>query len=140
MIGLTEIQVLVLKLILQRMRDWGMPPTHREMAAHFNWRSNAAAKCHVLALEKKGFIHVIPDISRGIFLMPAGVRFRDENTIETLGPSPIAPDFNFWYRNLMGKPYTPPVMPHLKKELDTTPAAADIEPAAWMARIRERRG
>ena len=32
-----------------------LPPTHREIAAWFGWSSNAAAKCHLLALEKKGF-------------------------------------------------------------------------------------
>ena len=70
--ALTPIQCKVLEFIIRQVEEKRLPPTHRDIAAHFKWTSNAAAKCHLLALEKKGFIHIVPLISRGIEIKPAG--------------------------------------------------------------------
>jgi repressor LexA len=68
--ALTPIQCKVLDFIIQEVREHSLPPTHREISAAFAWRSNAAAKCHLLALEKKGFIRTRTRISRGIEIKP----------------------------------------------------------------------
>jgi repressor LexA len=68
--ALTPIQCKVLDFIIREVRQHSLPPTHREISAAFAWRSNAAAKCHLLALEKKGFIRTRTRISRGIELKP----------------------------------------------------------------------
>jgi repressor LexA len=69
--ALTPIQCKVLEFIIQEVRQHALPPTHREISAAFSWTSNAAAKCHLLALEKKGFIRTRIRISRGIEVKPA---------------------------------------------------------------------
>jgi SOS-response transcriptional repressor LexA len=69
---LTDIQCRVLEFIIREIKERRLPPTHREIAAHFQWTSNAAAKCHLLGLEKKGFIRTISRISRGIEVKPSG--------------------------------------------------------------------
>jgi len=71
--ALTPIQCKVLDFIIQEVRQHSLPPTHREISAAFAWRSNAAAKCHLLALEKKGFIRTRTRISRGIELKPSAL-------------------------------------------------------------------
>ncbi len=68
---LTRIQREVLIFVRQKISS-GMPPTHRDIARCFGWTSNAAAKCHLLALEKKGFIKTERKISRGVYLTDAG--------------------------------------------------------------------
>ena len=70
---LTPIQCKVLDFILREVRERSLPPTHREISAAFAWRSNAAAKCHLLALEKKGFIRTRLRVSRGIELKPSAL-------------------------------------------------------------------
>lgn len=63
--GLTAIQADVLEFIMKCIHE-KYPPTHREIVTHFKWNSSAAAKCHILALEKKGFIKTNTNVSRGI--------------------------------------------------------------------------
>jgi repressor LexA len=70
---LTPIQCKVLDFIVHEVREHSLPPTHREISKAFAWSSNAAAKCHLLALEKKGFIRTRLRISRGIELKPAAL-------------------------------------------------------------------
>ncbi len=43
-----------------------MAPTYREIAGHFGFRSTKAASDHVRALERKGFIRLTRNRSRGI--------------------------------------------------------------------------
>lgn len=71
--SLTPVQRRVLEFIVRQVEEKHLPPTHRDIAAHFRWKSNAAANCHLLALEKKGFIRTLPRISRGIELRPAAL-------------------------------------------------------------------
>jgi repressor LexA len=73
--NLTPIQCKVLDFIIQEVRQHALPPTHREISKAFAWRSNAAAKCHLLALEKKGFIRTRTRISRGIELKPTALEW-----------------------------------------------------------------
>lgn len=77
---LTPIQVSVL-LFVQAETKRQLPPTHREISLHFKWSFNAAANCHLLALEKKGFIKTLPRISRGIILTKSGLSFKKGDVI-----------------------------------------------------------
>ncbi|MGD8564015.1 MAG: transcriptional repressor LexA [Desulfarculaceae bacterium] len=52
--GLTRRQGQVLEFITQYQAEHGFPPTVREVAAHFGFRSPRAAHDHIKALEKKG--------------------------------------------------------------------------------------
>lgn len=65
MIGLTETQKRVLEFLKDYIRKQGYPPTVREIGGHFNilW---PAARGHLRALEKKGFVRINPAKSRGI--------------------------------------------------------------------------
>lgn len=64
---LTERQEEVLDYIEDCISD-GMPPTRREIAAHFGWKSQNAAEDHLRALERKGRITLTAGSSRGIRL------------------------------------------------------------------------
>ena len=81
--ALTPIQCRVLRFIAREVETTRLPPTHREISAAFRWRSNAAAKCHLLALEKKGFIRTRTRVSRGIELRPAGREWFHGQTAES---------------------------------------------------------
>ena len=65
---LTEPQFRVLRFLLQHDEERKAMPTHRELSARFHWASSAAAKCHLLALEKKGYIKRVPQRHRAIEL------------------------------------------------------------------------
>ena len=71
---LTDRQKRVLEFVTEYTKSHGYPPTVREIGKHFRilW---AAARGHLQALEKKGFIRLIRSRSRGIEipgLRPAG--------------------------------------------------------------------
>lgn len=71
--------------VLMMIRDWtteaGFPPTRRDIAEHFDFKSPNASEEHLKALERKGVITVLRNTSRGIVLAP---EFR-----ETGGPADI---------------------------------------------------
>lgn len=50
------------------MVQTGYPPTRQEIASAMGYRSANAAHEHLLAIERKGFIQLMPNISRGIRL------------------------------------------------------------------------
>jgi len=54
--GLTERQREIFEFICQTMRDENRPPTVREIARQFKFRSPKAATDHLDALERKGYI------------------------------------------------------------------------------------
>jgi repressor LexA len=54
--GLTSRQTQVLEFINQYLEDHGYPPTVREVAGHFGFRSPRAAHDHMKALERKGHL------------------------------------------------------------------------------------
>ena len=63
---MTKTQERVLKFVRAHVKKNGYPPTHAEIAQHFEWASNTAAKQHLEALQKKGQIYLAEGISRGI--------------------------------------------------------------------------
>lgn len=67
---LTKRQQEVLEYIGTCIRD-GCPPTMREMASHFGFRSPTGVLCHLDALIGKGFIVRDVGVSRGIRLADA---------------------------------------------------------------------
>ena len=60
--------------VLMMIRDWivqaGFPPTRRDIAEHFDFKSPNASEEHLKALERKGVITVLRNTSRGIVLAP----------------------------------------------------------------------
>lgn len=69
MSALTPRQAEILELIRQFIATTGFPPTQTEIASQLGFRSANAAKDHLLALERKGAIELIPGSSRGIRLL-----------------------------------------------------------------------
>ncbi|EKE81503.1 transcriptional repressor LexA [Idiomarina xiamenensis] len=65
---LTPRQSEILELIKDNLVATGMPPTRAEIAQRLGFRSANAAEEHLKALAKKGFIEILPGMSRGIRL------------------------------------------------------------------------
>lgn len=65
---LTARQAEVLQLIADFLQETGFPPTRAEIAAQLGFRSPNAAEDHLRALERKGYIEMLPGASRGIRL------------------------------------------------------------------------
>ena len=63
---LTKKQGEILRFIERETARRGIPPTVREVAAHFGMASPNGAACHIKALEDKGYIVREPGLSRGI--------------------------------------------------------------------------
>jgi len=55
-------------LIADFLQATGFPPTRAEIAAQLGFRSANAAEDHLRALERKGYIEMLPGASRGIRL------------------------------------------------------------------------
>lgn len=66
---LTARQSQILDLIRESIEETGMPPTRAEIARILGFRSPNAAEDHLRALERKGYIEVMPGTSRGIRLL-----------------------------------------------------------------------
>jgi repressor LexA len=65
---LTARQAEILQLINDFQQESGFPPTRAEIAQILGFRSANAAEDHLKALERKGFIELLPGASRGIRL------------------------------------------------------------------------
>lgn len=52
----TKIQQRVLSFVENELQAGRPAPTHREIAAHFGFKSTRAAACHLAALKKKGLL------------------------------------------------------------------------------------
>lgn len=63
---LTEIQNDVLDYIKTYVDAEDSAPTRTEISSAFGWKSPNAAECHLRAIAKKGYIRLVPGISRGI--------------------------------------------------------------------------
>ncbi len=63
---LTARQSQVFKFIKRFMSNHGYPPTRAEIQKQFDFKSPNAATDHLKAIEKRGWIKVVPTISRGI--------------------------------------------------------------------------
>ena len=66
---LTERQNNILIFIKDFLRENGFPPTLREIGKNFGISSTFGVKRHLDALEKKGFIRIESNASRGIAIM-----------------------------------------------------------------------
>jgi repressor LexA len=69
--GLTKRQEEILEFVVERVRDEGFPPTLKEIAAQFRLSSPNAARDHILALERKGFLRRSAEKSRALTLDPS---------------------------------------------------------------------
>ncbi|MFA5663355.1 transcriptional repressor LexA [Castellaniella sp.] len=67
---LTDRQHQILELIRQAILQSGRPPTRAEIAQELGFRSANAAEDHLRALERKGYIQLSANTSRGIRLTP----------------------------------------------------------------------
>ena len=66
---LTDRQRDILDFINQFLSENGYPPTLREIGKHFQISSTFGVKRHLDALEKKGYLHVESNASRGLSLI-----------------------------------------------------------------------
>ena len=76
--SLTDRQREVLDCIRRHLQDTGMAPTRAEIADLMGFQSKNAASDHLRALERKGFIRIHNDRSRGIQLLDAAQWNEDE--------------------------------------------------------------
>ena len=63
---LTTRQSEILDVIKTNIKETGFPPTRVEIAQYFGFKSPNAAEDHLRALERKGYITIMPGSSRGI--------------------------------------------------------------------------
>lgn len=70
MLPLTGRQREILAFIEMSIKMCGIPPSRVEIAKAFGFRSPNAADDHLKTLSKKGYIKLIPRISRGIQVYP----------------------------------------------------------------------
>lgn len=87
--ALTDRQRQVLAFVRQYLADCGIAPTNKEIAAGMGFRSANAALVHLRALQKKGYLSVRPNVSRGITL--AG---RNEINL------PLTSDDEYWFEGV----------------------------------------
>jgi repressor LexA len=71
MIGLTQRQREVLEFIESTRQTGEIPPTLREIATHFHFKSSRAAADHLDALKRKGFLQSQPGKARALRLIPS---------------------------------------------------------------------
>ena len=66
MMRLTDSQARVFNFIKDYINTSGFPPTRSEIADGLGFASANAAQEHLLSLQKKGVISLIPKVSRGL--------------------------------------------------------------------------
>lgn len=64
--ALTDRQREVLDWVQEFLESNGFPPTRSEIAAAFGWTGTNGATDHLLALQRKGYLEVLPNTARGI--------------------------------------------------------------------------
>src|SRR6185503_12659979 len=72
MSALTETQRRIFEFVRDRLMHEHAPPTLREIAAEFGYRSKRAAECHLEALRRKGWLTAEPGKARSLRLGLAG--------------------------------------------------------------------
>ena len=79
---LTKKQKRIIEFLKSYVKEYGYPPTMREIGTHFGfiW---PAAKGHLLALKKKGLIRINPFKSRGIEIL--GSKYRETFELPVAG-------------------------------------------------------
>ncbi|MDZ5615050.1 hypothetical protein U2261_10560 [Achromobacter xylosoxidans] len=68
--ALTKRQTEIMDFIMFYIESNGLPPSRVEISEAFGFRSPNAADDHLKTLSKKGYIKLIPRISRGIQVYP----------------------------------------------------------------------
>ena len=68
MTDLTDRQQAILDFVAERIQAHGLPPTLAEIAAAFGFRQTRGAHKHLLALQAKGRLTLLPGKARGIRL------------------------------------------------------------------------
>jgi repressor LexA len=66
--SLTERQKEIYQWVRSQIVDRHLPPTMREIASRFRFAGPSGPRCHLRALERKGWIIRIPYEARGIRL------------------------------------------------------------------------
>lgn len=69
--GLTSRQRQVLEFIKAHILEYGVAPSHKEICQAIGASSTRAAADHLKALERKGYLRLLPDTSRGIQVLEA---------------------------------------------------------------------
>lgn len=80
--ALTGKQRQVFEFVRNRLVAGKAPPTIREIAAAFGWRSKRAAECHLKALIQKGWLQSEPGRARSLQVVSGFGADRNENRIE----------------------------------------------------------
>lgn len=80
---LSERQEEILGFVVHYQSGHGFPPTAREIAENFGFKSHKAAVDHVKALERKGYLQIHPGKRRGIEITAAYPTF--PGTIAVVG-------------------------------------------------------
>jgi repressor LexA len=118
---LTDRQQAILDFVRERIAADGLPPTLAEIAQAFGFRQARAAAKHLLAIETKGHLTLLPGKARGIRL-PAATRRHEAPADARLAPGRAtdAPG---------GRATGPLVLPLLGRVAAGTPigAAAEVE-------------
>ncbi len=85
--ALTDKQKNVLKLIAEKVKEVGYPPTLQELADELGFSSKNAALKHLTALEKKGYIGKRGGVARGIRILESlgFLDGPDENSVPLVG-------------------------------------------------------
>ncbi|MCL4540921.1 MAG: transcriptional repressor LexA [Chloroflexi bacterium] len=71
----SDIQQRMLVCIAQHLRDYGMPPTNRELGQEIGVQSTGHVDYHLAQLERKGFIERDAHKSRGLRLLPRALTY-----------------------------------------------------------------
>ncbi|MFT3905024.1 MAG: transcriptional repressor LexA [Steroidobacteraceae bacterium] len=67
--ALTSRQQQILRLIARQLEQQGLPPTRGELAELLGLRNRQGIEQHLRALERKGYLALMPETSRGIRLL-----------------------------------------------------------------------
>lgn len=78
----TDTQTAIAGFLVAFAEKNGMPPTHSEIAKHFNYKSANAACEHLKAMEVKGLVTLTRGISRGVKLTAAGYLLAEVSNID----------------------------------------------------------
>ena len=76
--ALTDRQVGILRFIEEYARDWGYPPTIREIGDAVHIPSTSVVSYNLKVLQRKGRLTRNPDVSRGLRLVPGAGDLRAE--------------------------------------------------------------
>jgi repressor LexA len=74
---LTTREEQILDFIREFRRKNSYSPTREEIAEHFGFYKNAATD-HLKSLERKGFVKIIPKVSRGLILTKKRIQHEPE--------------------------------------------------------------